>query len=193
MSEQAPVRPATLFAASKVAAETYCRAFHVRHQLDTLVLRYFTVYGPHQKAGADGALIPNLIQAVQQHRPFRERDDRSAEDFVYIDDAVAATLSAARAPRAAGCVINVGSGQMVTIRDTLGILADLLRTSVTPGSPPEPETQPYQMCADIKLAGELLEFTPRVSLVSGLAHLLQALAVSDVGADATLAPVGLND
>jgi nucleoside-diphosphate-sugar epimerase len=192
VSEQAPVRPATLFAASKAAAETYCRAFHARYQLDTVVLRYFTVYGPHQKAGADGGLVPSLIQAVQQQRPFVERDDRSAEDFAYVDDAVAATLSAARAPRAAGCVINVGSGQMATIRDTLGILADLLRTSVVPSGSHGPEIQPYQMCADIKLAGELLDFTPRVSLVSGMARLLQALAESRAAADAPLTPVGLN-
>ncbi len=192
VSEEAPVRPATLFAASKAAAETYCRAFHARHQLDTVVLRYFTIYGPHQKAGVDGGLVPNLIRALQQQRPFLERDDRNAEDFAYIDDAVTATLSAAHAPRAAGCVINVGSGQTATIRDTLRILADLLRTSVVPSRPPESETQPYEMCADIKLAGELLDFTPRVSLVSGLARLLQALSGSDVGADAPLAPVGLN-
>jgi nucleoside-diphosphate-sugar epimerase len=81
---------------------------------------------------------------------------------------------------------------MATIRDTLSILADLLRTSVVPSGPHGPETQPYQMCADIKLAGELLDFTPRVSLVSGMARLLQALSESRAAADAPLAPIGLN-
>jgi nucleoside-diphosphate-sugar epimerase len=193
VSEQAPVRPATLFAASKAAAETYCRAFHARHQLDTVVLRYFTIYGPHQKAGTDGGLVPNLIQALRQQRPFVERDDRQAEDFAYVDDAVAATLSAGRAPRATGCVINVGSGQMTTIRETMSVLADLLRTPVAPSVPYEPGTQAHQMCADIKLAGELLNFTPRVSLVSGMARLVQALADSQAGADASLVSAGFND
>lgn len=192
LSEEAPVRPATLFAASKLAAEMYCRAFHVRHLLDTVVLRYFTIYGPRQKAGSDGAVIPKLIQALQQQRAFVEKDARSAEDFAYVDDAVGVTLSAARAPRAGGCVINVGSGQMVTISDTLGILADLLRTSVTPGSSRQPDTEPYQVCADVRLAADLLDFTPRVSLVSGLARMLEALAESELEPDPALAPVGLN-
>jgi hypothetical protein len=48
------------------------------------------------------------------------------------------------------------------------------------------------MCADIKLAGELLDFTPRVSLVSGMARLLQALSESRAAADASLSAVGLN-
>jgi UDP-glucose 4-epimerase len=192
VSEEAPVRPATLFGASKAAAETYCRAFHARHQLDTVVLRYFTIYGPHQRPGADGGLVPSLIRAVQEQRPFLDRDGRSAEDFTYIDDAITATLSAARAPRAAGSVINVGSGQMATIGETLGILADLLRTSVVPSRSVEPEREPYEMCADMKLAGELLDFTPRVSLVAGLARLLRALSGADVGTDTPLAPVGLN-
>jgi UDP-N-acetylglucosamine/UDP-N-acetyl-alpha-D-glucosaminouronate 4-epimerase len=192
VSEQAPVRPATLFAASKAAAETYCRAFHVRHQLDTVVLRYFTIYGPHQKGGADGGLVPNLIQVLQEQRPFVGRDDRNSEDFAYIDDAVAATLSAGRAPRATGCVINVGSGQMATIRDTMGILADLLRTPLVPSGPYEPGAQLQQMCADMRLAGELLNFTPRVSLVSGMARLVQALVDSQAAADAPFVSAGLN-
>src|SRR6266446_9024087 len=53
VSEDTPLAPATLFAASKVAAETYARAFYVRHQLDTVTLRYFNIYGPRQKARSE--------------------------------------------------------------------------------------------------------------------------------------------
>ena len=60
VAEDAPLRPTSLFAASKVAAETYCRAFHARHQLETVMLRYFSVYGPRQKAIGGGPLLPEL-------------------------------------------------------------------------------------------------------------------------------------
>ncbi|HEX7788852.1 MAG TPA: NAD-dependent epimerase/dehydratase family protein, partial [Methylomirabilota bacterium] len=128
VAEEAPLSPNTLFAASKVAAETYCRAFHARHQLDTVVLRFFNVYGPRQRAVALDSPVPSLIEAVRQGRAFTDLDDRSAGDFVYVDDAVEALLTAARAPRATGRVINVGSGEMLTIGELQRIAADLLKT-----------------------------------------------------------------
>ncbi len=133
----------------------------------------------------------NLVEALRQGRPFVEQDDRSAEDFTYVDDAVAATLAAARAPRAAGRVINVGSGQMVAISDVLSILSQLVRVPVRTGFPRTLETPVYRMCAETTLASELLEFVPRVSLVAGLARVVNALEAQPERA--ALAPVGSDD
>ena len=191
--EEAPLRPTSLFAASKVAAETYCRAFHARHQLDTVTLRYFSVYGPRQKAGPWGSLVPNLIEALRQRRLFDEQDDRSREDLTYVDDVVAATLAAGRAPRAAGRVINIGSGQMVSIGDVLSVLADLMKAVVIPGFPRNPEARPHAICASTTAAGELLDFTPRVSLIAGLARVVRSMAGDERVERAALAPVGLDD
>jgi nucleoside-diphosphate-sugar epimerase len=191
--EEAPLRPTSLFAASKVAAETYCRAFHARHQLDTVTLRYFSVYGPRQKAGPGGSLIPNLVEALRQGRVVDDQDDRSAEDFTYVDDAVAATLAAGRAPRAAGRAINIGSGEMAGIGDVLHILADLLRTVVVPGFPRNPDAQPRLICASTATAAELLDFAPRVSLIAGLARVVRSMAEGEGVERPALAPVGLDD
>ena len=192
--EDASVRPVTLFAASKVAAETYCRAFHARHQLDTVILRYFTVYGTRQPAAPGGALAPRLIEAVRQRRPFLEEDERNGADFVAVDDAVAATLAAARAPRVAGRVINVGSGQMVTIGDALAIVAGLLQTPVTAADGPRTEeAAPYRICADTALARELLDFTPKVSLVAGLARMVRSLTGTEELERTAFAPAGRGD
>jgi nucleoside-diphosphate-sugar epimerase len=191
--EETPLRPTSLFGASKVAAETYCRAFHARHQLDTVILRYFSIYGPRQKAGPGGGLLPHLISGVRHRRPFVEQDDRSAEDFMYVDDAVAASLAAARAPRAAGRVMNIGSGQMVTISDIVNILANLMQTFVVRGVARDPEAQPRKTCAQTSLAAELLDFTPRVSLMAGLASVIRSLAEAEQLERPALAPVGLDD
>jgi nucleoside-diphosphate-sugar epimerase len=193
VSEEMPLQPNSLFAASKVAAETYCRAFHARHQLETVMLRYFTIYGPRQRATPGGSLVPNLTEALRQRRPFVDQDDRSSDDFTYVEDAVAATLAAARAPRAAGRVINVGSGQMVAISDVLSILADLLRTPVTAGFPRNQDTPVYRICAQTTLATELLDFAPRVSLIAGLARMVRSLTEAEQFERAALAPVGLDD
>jgi len=192
VSEEAALRPDTFFGASKVAAETYCRAFHARHQLETVMLRYFTVYGPRQQATPEG-IVASLIGALQQRRPVFELDDRSGEDFTYVDDAVAATLAAARAPRAAGRVINVGSGQMLALGDVRATLASLLRTPVPDGLPGPTDTPVSRICADTTLAQELLDFTPRVSLVAGLARMVRWLGETEQLERTALEPVVLDD
>jgi nucleoside-diphosphate-sugar epimerase len=179
ISEEAPLSPTTLFAASKVAAETYCRAFHARHRLDTVVLRLFSVYGPRQRALALDSPVPSLIEAVRRGRAFVDVDDRSASDFIYVDDVVDALLTAARAPRATGRVINVGSGEMLSIGELQRITADLLKTSVVPGYAKNRDSQPVQLCARTTVASEVLDFTPRVSVIAGMARVLRSLADDD--------------
>ena len=191
--EDAPLQPESLFAASKVAAETYCRAFYVRHQLDIVMLRYFTVYGPRQKWARIGALVPNLIEAVREHRYAAPLDERCGEDFIFVEDAVAATLAAAQVPGVAGRAINVGSGQMVSIGDLVGMLASLLGISVRPTFRSEAGSTVHKMSAEMSLATELLEVSPRVSLATGLARLIRISAETDEPGVRAFAPVGMDD
>jgi nucleoside-diphosphate-sugar epimerase len=193
ISEEAPLSPTTLYAASKVAAETYCRAFYARHQLDRVVLRLFNVYGPRQRALPVDNPVPGLIESVRQGRPFAGLDDRSAGDFIYVDDVVEALLTAARAPRATGRVINVGSGEMLSIGELQRIAADLLKASVVPGFPKQRDSLPVQLCARTTLASELLDFTPRVSVIAGVARLLRSLAEYEEPEPRALAQAVRND
>jgi UDP-glucose 4-epimerase len=193
VSEDAPLRPMNLFAASKVAAETYGHAFHARHNLDTVTLRYFSVYGPRQKAGPAGSLVPNLIDALRQGRLFDEQDERSRGDLTYVDDVVRATLAAGRAPRAAGRVINIGSGEIVSVADTFSILADLMKAAVVPGRPRDPEVPAVATCADTRLSAEMLDFTPRVSLIAGLARVVRSMVDGARVEREVLASVGFDE
>jgi nucleoside-diphosphate-sugar epimerase len=193
ISEEAPLSPNTLFAASKVAAETYCRTYYTRHQLDTVVLRLFNVYGPRQRALPVDNPVPGLIESVRQGRPFTDLDDRNAGDFIYVDDVVEALLTAARAPRATGRVINVGSGEMLSIGELQRIAAGLLKTSVVPGFPKQRDSLPVQLCARTTLASELLDFTPRVSVIAGVARLLRSLAEYEEPEPRALAQAVRND
>jgi len=192
VGEDALLAPNTLFAASKVAAETYCRAFYARHQLDTVTLRFFSVYGPRQRPSPPATVMPGIVEALRQRRPFTDLDERSADDFIYVNDAVGAILAAARAPRAAGRVINVGSGQMMSIDEVQHIVANLLKTSVPTPRPRLPGVQAYQMCARTSLASELLDFTPRVSLIAGLAHVVRSITEEEQP-ERALASAGLDE
>lgn len=175
VSESCPLRPESLFAASKLAAEMYCRTYGTIHPLDVVSLRYFTVYGPRQGNATDGALIPELIETLLERRSTLPHSDATAEDLTYVDDAVEATWAAAEAPGAGGQVINIGSGRMSSVLEILHLLYHLLKISPDTGLRPNPAAAPSQVQAAITLAADLLGCTPRVSLAMGLARVVRAL------------------
>ena len=175
VSETFPLRPESLFAASKLAAEMYCRTYGTIHQLDVVALRYFTVYGPRQGNATDGALIPELIQTLLERRSALPHDDDTAEDLTYVDDVVEATCAAAESPTAVGQVINIGSGRMSSVLEILHLLYYLLKIAPLAELRPSPATPSSHIQATITLATDLLGCAPRVSLAMGLARVVRAL------------------
>ena len=189
ISEDAEPRPRTMFAASKLAGEVYCRTHELAYGLETVILRYFTVYGPRQSRVLDGGLVPTLIEQLRhRRRPTIVGDARTAQDLMYAEDAVAVTMAAALKPEAAGRTINIASGHSASTIEVLDILNRLLRTAAVPrvvraraGQAPAPR-------AGIALAQSLLGCAPRVSLVAGLARAVEA--VSDGDEDGLLTEIG---
>ncbi len=184
----------TVFAASKLAGEIYCRAYHVSRHLETVLLRYFNVYGPRQNAVLHGAFVPALIDTLRRgRRPAFAGDGRGGQDFIYIDDAVAATVAAGSAAGASGRAINVGSGQLTSPVEILGILNRLLRTDAVPRQTRARAEPPSLARADRGLAAEVLGWAPRVSLVTGLAHAVQFFSEADQQDEPLLAEVGSHE
>lgn len=189
VSEDSPACPRSMFAASKLAGELYCRTYERAHGLQAVILRYFAVYGPRQSSTAEGALVPTLIdQLRRRRRPIVVGDARTAQDLMYADDAVSATVAAALRPEAAGRTINVASGHSASTMEVLDILNRLLRTEAVPRLVrPRPGYAPLPR-AGTALAQELLDCAPRVSLVAGLARSVEA--VSDGEEDGLLSEIG---
>src|SRR5713101_3054759 len=175
VSETSPLKPESLFAASKLVAETYCRTYGTIHNLDVVSLRYFTVYGPRQGNATDDALIPELIEIVRHQPATMPRHGSTAEDLTYVDDAVEATCSAAAAPKAAGQAINIGSGRMSSVLEILPILYDLLKVSPVAVSKLSAPVRSSRVQAAVTLAADLLGCTPQVSLATGLGRVVRAL------------------
>src|SRR5207245_257029 len=118
-SEDDPTRPLSPYAASKLAAEQYCQAFHATYGLEPVVLRYFNIFGPRQDPNSQyAAVVPRFIAtALAGERPTIFGDGGQTRDFVYIANVVHANLLAAEAPAAgvAGQVFNVGCGKGVSV------------------------------------------------------------------------------
>ncbi|MDO8475173.1 MAG: NAD-dependent epimerase/dehydratase family protein [Candidatus Rokubacteria bacterium] len=191
--EDGPVQPASLFAASKLAGEMYCRVFYTKHGLETVALRYFTVYGPRQTRVDDSLTVSAFIDALRRRRPVMDADAAAALDFTYVDDAVDATVAAATAAAAAGQTINVGSGQTASVQEVLSILSRLLGLQPVAGAWPEPASLPRTQQPQASRAAELLGYVPRVSLVSGLSRVVQSLTEYQQSNDPALAEIGADE
>ncbi len=160
-------RPISPYGVTKLAAENLCRLYWTAFEVPTVALRYFTIFGPRQRPDM---AFSRFIDAALNGRPIPVfGDGLQSRDFTYVDDAVAATISAASSGEP-GAVYNVAGGTQATVLDVIEVLARLL------GVPPEVERQPpmpgdaRKTGADTARARRDLGYRPGVSLEEGLSR-----------------------
>lgn len=174
-SEEMSPQPLSPYAVAKLVGEYYCQVFTRVYGLETVSLRYFNVFGPRQDPGSQySGVVSRFISALSTgERPVIFGDGEQSRDFTYIDNVVAANLSAASAPKAAGKVINVANGQRVTLNELLGELKELTgKTDVTAEYRDPRVGDVRHSLADITMARELLGYESKVNLREGLKRTL---------------------
>jgi nucleoside-diphosphate-sugar epimerase len=165
-------RPLSAYAASKVAGEAYCQAFWRTHGLETVVLRYFNIFGPRQNLESQyGAVVPLFIAAaLRGEPPVIFGDGGQTRDFTFVTNVVEANLLACHAPaaQAAGAVFNIGCGVATSIRELWQQIADLVGTEVEPLHDAPRAGDVRHSLASIDRAREQLGYTPTLNLEQGL-------------------------
>lgn len=162
--------PKSVYAASKLAGEHYCRAFNDSLGLETVCLRYFNVFGPHQSPHNEyAAVIPIFINCILNNQePTMFGDGNQTRDFTYVDNVVQANIHVATAKGAAGQTYNVATGQSHSVSELLGILYDMMGKSLATRYVPTRVGDVKQSVADIHKARSQLGYRPRVSFEQGL-------------------------
>jgi len=162
--------PLSPYAAAKLAGEYYCQAFTATYGLETVVIRYFNVFGPRQDPdSAYSAVIPLFVTAMLAgKRPTVFGDGLQSRDFTYIDNIVAGNLAAADAPDASGRVFNVACGQQCSLLDLLASINRVLETDIEPVFSDPRLGDVRESLADISAAREVLGYEPLVSFDEGL-------------------------
>ncbi|MBC7251104.1 MAG: SDR family oxidoreductase [Anaerolineae bacterium] len=162
--------PKSPYAVSKLAGEHYCQAFTEVYGLETVCLRYFNVFGPHQDPSSQyAAVIPLFIAALLRGEPpIVYGDGQQSRDFTYVANNVQANLLAATAPGVAGQVFNIACGKRYTLLELLAILKEILHTDITPThTDPRPGDVRHSL-ADITKAQQALGYRVEVSFEEGL-------------------------
>jgi UDP-glucose 4-epimerase len=162
--------PKSPYAVSKLAGEHYCRVFNDVFGLETVALRYFNVYGPRQNPRSQyAAVIPIFVRCLMEGRPPRVfGDGEQSRDFTFVDDVVEANLRAARTPGAGGAALNIGCGERHTLNELLGLLQDLMGTSLKPEYCPDRPGDVKHSLADVSRARDLIGYAPQVSFAEGV-------------------------
>lgn len=174
-SEDMQPQPLSPYAVAKLVGEYYCQVFNRVYGLETVALRYFNVFGPRQDPGSQySGVVSRFISALASgETPVIFGDGEQSRDFTYIDNVVAANLSAAVAPNAAGKVINVANGKRVTLNELLHELKQLTdKTDVTAEYRDPRVGDVRHSLADITMARELLGYESKVDLREGLQRTL---------------------
>jgi UDP-glucose 4-epimerase len=172
--EDAILHPDSPYAVSKLASEYYLNSIGELWKIETVVLRIFNAYGPFQPLPPSHApVIPRFVrQVITGGSVVMFGGGKQTRDFVYISDVVNALALAATADRVNRAQINIGSGQEVSIADLVSRIERVTRREAHRLSNPEEGTGVPRLVADIRLAGEVLKWKPRVSLDEGLQRML---------------------
>jgi nucleoside-diphosphate-sugar epimerase len=165
-------RPLSTYAASKLAGEAYCQAFWRTHGLETVVLRYFNIFGPRQNLDSQyGAVVPIFVAAgLRGEPPVIHGDGAQTRDFTFVSNVVDANVRACHAPveQAAGLVFNIGCGIPTSIRELWHQIAAVVGCASEPRYESVRAGDVRHSFAAIARAQEHLEYFPRVDLRDGL-------------------------
>jgi dTDP-L-rhamnose 4-epimerase len=176
--ETKPVALASIYALTKYQQERACLIAGEAYGIPAVPLRFFNVYGPRQALSNPytGVLAIFASRLLNGKPPLIYEDGLQRRDFVSVHDVARAVRLALETGGADGRVVNVGSGESVTVRELAEKLAAVLGVEIEPETTGDYRVGDIRHCfADISLARELLGYEPRVALEDGMAELAEWL------------------
>ncbi|MDA0184841.1 NAD-dependent epimerase/dehydratase family protein [Solirubrobacter phytolaccae] len=165
--EDTTPRPLSPYGVTKLAAEHLCVLYGEEQGVDTVALRFFSVYGPRQRPDM---AFRRFCEAIVEGRPIEVfGDGRQSRDFTFVADIVAATCAAGAATIPPGRVYNLGGGGSVSVNRALETLAALAGRPLDVRHGERQEGDVVDTGADTTRARAELRWTPRTTLSEGLA------------------------
>lgn len=165
--------PKSPYALQKYASEHACRIFSDLHGLDTVVLRYFNVFGPGQYGDSPYATVIaawlESIYSPQKKQLFLEGDGKQSRDFSYVDNVVDANILAMQSEKKfKGDIFNIANGERIDLLQTKELIEKYTGTKLNLENRPERLGDVKHSHADIAKARKILGFSPRISFAEGL-------------------------
>jgi len=167
--------PKSPYALAKIAMEYYMRIFAELYGLETVVFRYFNVYGSRQDPGSiySGVISRFIDDILTDRKPTVFGDGLQTRDFIFIQDVVEANfLAMSNQTLGKGEVFNIATGYRTSLLDLIDIIKDLSGKDVKSRFKDVRRGDIRHSVADISRARHELGFTPRYDVKRGLMELL---------------------
>ncbi len=168
IAEDHPAEPDSPYGATKLCAEKQCLAYTKLWGLECVCLRYFNVYGPHQRFDAYGNVIPIFVFKALRREPVTVfGDGEQTRDFVNVRDVVQANVKSSLARGVSGA-FNLGSGSRISINRLLDLISEFVDLPLEITHAPPRAGDVRDSLADITKARSSFDFQPSVQLEEGL-------------------------
>jgi len=181
--ESMPALPRSPYAVAKLAGEHYCKAFSLIFSFETVVLRYFNIFGPRQDPMSQySAVIPLFItKALEGEGPTIDGDGEQTRDFTYVENAVQANLLACTADTGvvSGEVFNVGCGEQISVNGLWEAIQEVTGVGVESVNGPEREGDVRDSLASLAKIRLHLGYEVTVSLAEGIRRTVEWLEASE--------------
>jgi UDP-glucose 4-epimerase len=166
-TEDAPRRPLSPYGTAKLAGEEYIQTFNRLHGSTHTILRFGNVYGPRQDPHGEAGVVAIFMSRLRAgERPQIFGDGEQTRDYVYVGDAVAASIAALEHD---GGTFNVGTGKETSVLDLLERIQRVAGTNVEPEFAPPRPGELQRSALDVSLAANDLGWQPAQELDAGLA------------------------
>jgi len=173
MNEEHPFNNYTMYGATKIAGEQFCRYYYAKYKLDYLALRYFNIYGPRQDYR--GAYVSVMMKALDKLKsrqsPVIHGDGSQAYDFIHVKDIARANILAMQSP-ATNQPINIASGVKTSIKEIVELIISLSNSNLRPKYLAQKTKFVTERRASVAKAKRLLGFSSKISLKEGLKELI---------------------
>lgn len=176
IAETHPTRPASPYAASKLAGEALTLSYGYAYDLPTSVVRPFNTYGPFQRSVGEGGVVAIFTRRALLGEQLRIYGDGSqTRDLLYVEDCARFVCDAVTSDAAVGRILNAGTGVDVSVNQ-LAAAIEPEAARIVHVEHIHPQSEIAVLRCDGRLAGELLDWHPRVPLADGLARVREWMA-----------------
>lgn len=169
----APMSP---YAVSKLAGEHYCKVFSSLYGLDTVILRYFNVFGPSQDPKSQyAAVVPVLMSNLVRGEVSEiHGDGEQSRNFTYVENVIQGNMDAVhKEGKLNGEVFNIAADKSITVKELYRALQDVLGTDIDPKYIARRAGDIGTNYADISKAKSVLGYTPLVAFEDGLTKVVE--------------------
>tara|TARA_B100000676_G_C17900167_1_gene744105 strand:+ start:82 stop:1017 length:936 start_codon:yes stop_codon:yes gene_type:complete len=158
--ETAPKNPLSPYGLQKLVGEQYCKLYSTIHNIDTVCLRYFSVYGERQPTKGDYSLVMGIFANLRlEGKPLTiNGDGEQRRDFTYVGDVVSANIKASMSDKVGnGEILNVGNGDNRSVNDIAKMIGGPIEYR-------DPVIEPRETLADNSKTRKLLDWKPTMKL-----------------------------